>query len=87
MKQKLSVKNLGLSLAIVSALGMLVLSVFGNLGLYMNGVEAMMQIHLFFNLSFFGVILGMIEAGVFGFVLGVLIAYFYNLVGGRSDEK
>ena len=78
MKQKLNSKALGYSLAILSGAGMLLLGILGNLGLYMTGVEAMKSWHLFFDLSIIGIIAGIIEAGLFGFILGWLIAYTYN---------
>jgi hypothetical protein len=78
MTEKLNAMALGLSGAIVSAVSMLVLGVFGNLGIYSNAVEMMQEMHLFFSLDALGIITGMIEAAVFGFVLGYAIALVYN---------
>ena len=78
MIQKINAKALGYSLAILSGLCMLLLGIFGNLGLYLAGVEAMQKWHLFFSLSLIGIIAGIIEALIFGFIIGWLIAYFYN---------
>lgn len=80
---RLSVKGLGLSLGIFSALCMLVLGVLGNLDVYMGAVEVMSQFHEFFSLSFVGILLGMIEGFIGGVILGAGIAYFYNIVQGR----
>ncbi len=78
MKQKLNAKALGYSLAILSGVSMLLLGILGNLGLYLTGVEAMKQWHLFFDLSILGIVAGIIEAGLFSFIFGWLIAYVYN---------
>jgi len=34
--------------------------------------------YIFFSLSFTGIVAGIIEASVYGFMGGWLIAYFYN---------
>ncbi len=78
MKQKLNAKAWGYSLAILSGVGMLLMGVLGNLGIYLTGVEAMKQWHLFFDLSFIGIVAGIIEAGLFSFVFGWLFAIVYN---------
>ncbi|MBU3923983.1 MAG: hypothetical protein KJ592_03640 [Nanoarchaeota archaeon] len=78
MKQKLDTKALGYSLAILSGLCMLLLGIAGNFGIYMGAVDMMMQWHMFFDLSVLGIITGIIEAGVIGFICGWLVAYFYN---------
>lgn len=78
MVDKLNAKALGYSLAVLSGLWMLLLGILGNLGVYLGGVELMQQMHLFFSLSIGGVIAGIVEGSIFGFVGGWLIAYFYN---------
>jgi ABC-type uncharacterized transport system permease subunit len=78
MMQKLNEKAFGYSLAIISALCMLLLGIFGNFGIYMGLVEMMQQAHLFFTLSIGGIIAGMIEGAVWGLVAGWLIAWLYN---------
>lgn len=80
---KLNIKGLGLSLGIVSAICMALLGILGNFGIYLNAVEIMSQWHIFFDLSFLGIILGIVEAFIVGGISGVLIAYFYNLTKGR----
>ncbi len=78
MAQKLSEPAFAYSFAIVLALYMLLLGIFGYLGVYTGAVNAMMQWHIFFAISPFGIVAGMIEAAVFGFIFGYLIAWFYN---------
>lgn len=78
MKDKLKPIALGYSLAILSGLFMFLLGILGNLGVYLGAVEMMQKWHIFFSLSFGGIIFGIIEAAVIGFVAGWLIAYFYN---------
>lgn len=77
---RLSIKGLGLSLGIVSAICMVLLGILGSLGIYMSGVETMQGWHVFFDLSFVGILLGTIEAFVVGWIFGVGIAYFYNVI-------
>ena len=77
-KQKLNAKAFGYSLAIVSAFLMLLLGIFGNLGIYPDAAEQMQKWHMFFSLSIFGIIAGIIEAAIISFVFGWLIVYFYN---------
>lgn len=78
MTQKLSELALGYSLAIISAALMLLLGILGNLGIYLGAVNAMTQWHMFFSLSFFGIITGIIEGAVGGFISGWLVAWVYN---------
>lgn len=78
MVKKLSEKGLGYGLAIVSGLSMILFGIFGNLGVYSNAVNQMSEWHLFFSLSPLGIFLGAVEASLWGFISGWLIAYFYN---------
>ena len=71
-------KALGASIALVSALSMLFLSVLGWLGFGLKAVEAMIQWHIYYSLSIGGVIAGIVEALVFGYIVGYLIEWFYN---------
>lgn len=75
---KLNELALGYSGAIVSAAGMLLLSVLGKLGVYTDAVEAMQKWHMFYSLTIVGVIAGMIEAAVIGFVWLYATAWVYN---------
>lgn len=78
MAQKLNETALGFAAAIVAAVIMLLLGIFGNLGIYMGAVEMMMQWHVFFTLSFGGIIAGIIEAAVISFIFAWLFAWTYN---------
>ncbi|PIN73788.1 hypothetical protein COV20_05645 [Candidatus Woesearchaeota archaeon CG10_big_fil_rev_8_21_14_0_10_45_16] len=57
---------------------MLLLGILGNLNIYMGAVEQMIKWHAFFSLDVLGIITGMIEAAVIGFVLAYLLVWLYN---------
>ena len=78
MVQKLNKLALGYATAIISAGALLLLGIFGNLGIYTGASQLMMQGHMFFSLSIAGIITGMIEVAIWGFIGGWLIAYVYN---------
>jgi len=69
---------LGGAAAVVSAVGMLLLGVFGAIGVYESAVEAMGQWHLFFAPTVLGTVAGMAEAAVIGFVFTYAFARVYN---------
>jgi len=75
---KLNALSLGYAGAILSSGFMLLLGILGNLGIYEKGVEAMAKWHLFFSLSFFGIIAGMIEAAIISFIFLYAFAVLYN---------
>lgn len=78
MDKTLNALALGEAAAVVSALVMLLLGVFGNMGLYLSAVQAMQQWHIFFSLSAGGIIAGMIEAAIVSFVFAYLFGWVYN---------
>lgn len=78
MATKLDPKNLGLAGAIVAAICMLILSLFGKGGMYMGAVGMMQQWHMYYSLSLTGIIAGMIEAAIVSFVFLYLFAWIYN---------
>ncbi len=78
MNAKLNVFALSGSAAIISALSMLVLGIFGNIGIYTGAVEMMRQWHMFFSLAPLGIITGMLEAAVISFVIIYLFGWIYN---------
>ena len=78
MNLKLNAFYLAVSAAIVSALSMLVLGLFGNLGIYTGAVEMMSQWHMFFSLTPLGIFAGMVEAAVISFVFIYLFGWIYN---------
>jgi hypothetical protein len=65
--------------AVVSAIAMLLLGVFGAVGVYEGAVEAMEQWHLFFEPTVVGTVAGMVEAAVISFVLVYAFAWLYNV--------
>ncbi|WP_458208637.1 hypothetical protein [Haladaptatus sp. NG-SE-30] len=71
---------LGAAAAVVSAVVMLLLGVFGAVGVYEGAVEMMEQWHLFFEPTIVGTVAGMIEAAVIGFILAYAFAWVYNAV-------
>jgi hypothetical protein len=62
----------------ISAGVMLLLGVFGTLGLYVGAVDMMMQWHLYFSLSVVGIIAGMIEAAIVTVVFCYGFVWVYN---------
>jgi hypothetical protein len=65
--------------AVVSAVVMLLLGVFGAIGVYGSAVVAMEQWHLFFEPTVVGTVAGMAEAAVVSFVLVYAFARLYNV--------
>ena len=78
MVGKLDELALGIASAVLSSIIMLLLGVFGNLGIYTGAVEMMQQWHMFFSLSIVGIIAGMIEAAIIGFVFAYAFGWIYN---------
>ncbi|MDS0243204.1 MULTISPECIES: hypothetical protein [unclassified Haloferax] len=64
--------------AVVSAVVMLLLGVFGAIGVYEDAVAMMQQWHLFFEPTVVGTVSGMVEAVVISFVLVYAFAWMYN---------
>lgn len=62
----------------VAATVMLVLGLFGRIGVYTGAVEMMEAWHLFFRPTLAGTIAGMVEAAVVTFPLVWLFAWLYN---------
>lgn len=78
MAEKLDALAMAYAVAIVSAAVMLLLGIFGNIGIYTGAVEMMQQWHMFFSLSIVGIIAGMVEAALIGFILGYTLLWLYN---------
>ncbi len=57
---------------------MLLLGVFGALGIYEGAVDMMEQWHLFFAPTIGGTIGGMIEGAIVGYVVAWAVARLYN---------
>lgn len=78
MTSQLNPNALGLSLALLSGLCMLVLGLFGLMGVYEGAVRMMVDFHLFFSVDAIGIVTGILEGAFWGYVLGALTAVFYN---------
>jgi len=75
---KLNALAAGYAGAVISALAILLLALLGKLGFYMGAVKFLEEVHMFFSLSLVGIIGGVIEAAVFGFVFTYIFVWFYN---------
>lgn len=69
---------LGEAAAVVSAAVMLLLGIFGSIGVYEGAVAMMEQWHLFFTPTVIGTVAGMVEAAVVSFVFVYALAWLYN---------
>jgi len=78
MNDKLQVLTLSYAAGITAALMMLVMGIFGNIGIYTGAVAQMQAMHLFFTLSIGGIIAGMIEAAIITFVMVYVFGAIYN---------
>ena len=78
MNDKLNAFAFGAAAAIVAAIGMLLLGILGNLGIYSGAVSMMSQWHMFFSLTPLGILTGMVEAAVITFVLIYIFGLIYN---------
>lgn len=88
MTTRLNSNALGLSLALLSGLCMLVLGLFGLMGVYEGAVQMMVDFHLFFSVDAVGILTGILEGAFWGYVLGALTAAFYNwFVPGARGES
>ena len=78
MTEKLNSLALGTSAAIVAGLSMLLLGILGNLGIYQGAVEMMSQWNMFFSLTPFGILTGIIEAALVSFAFIYIFGWLYN---------
>ncbi len=78
MAEKLNELALGYAGGIVSGAAILLLGLLGNAGMYRGAAQMMMQSHMFFSLTPLGIITGIIEAAILGFIVGYAIAFAYN---------
>lgn len=83
MPEKLQAKQLAITFAIWSALFMLVLWLLANMGIYVSAAEQMVKWHVFFNLTFSGLVAGMVEAAIVSYVLVLAFVWVYNWVGEK----
>jgi hypothetical protein len=77
-KREWDPQALGISLGILGALAMLLLSIVGKLGYGLEAVRIMAAFHIGYSLSLVGIVVGMGEAAVASYVFGYLTAYLYN---------
>lgn len=75
---KLDALKFGYAAAALSALCMLFLGIAGNFNFYTGAVRAMQGWHMFFNLTPVGIIGGILEGALWGFILAYLFAWLYN---------
>ncbi|RME78636.1 hypothetical protein D6774_00505 [Candidatus Woesearchaeota archaeon] len=78
MKDKCDALRLGKAGAIVSAVMMALLWIGWQVGIYANAAQQMANWHLFFSQSIGGLIAGVIEGAVHGFIWLYLLAWIYN---------
>lgn len=77
-KNGLNEISLGKAGATISAIGMLLLGIGWNIGVYATAAEQMAKWHLFFSKSIGGILAGMIEAAIWGFVGLYIFGWLYN---------
>ena len=70
--------NFGKAGAVVSAGGMILLTLTAKAGLYVQAATQMMNWHMFYSLNLLGTITGAIEAAVIGFIFAYAFAWVYN---------
>lgn len=71
------------ALAVWSAVVMLLLWFLARMGLYVSAAKAMVQWHMFFDLTPTGLVGGMIEAAVVSFLGVYLFVFIYNMVASK----
>jgi len=81
--RRLDPTALAASASTVAAGVMLLLGLFGRIGVYTGAVEMMERWHLFFRPTLVGTIAGMVEAAVVTFPLALLLARWYNVLARR----
>ena len=86
MTEKLNSLALDISAALVAALSMLILGIFGNIGIYTGAVEMMSQWHMFFSLTPIGILTGIIEAAIISFVFVYIFGWVYNKLNKAQGQ-
>lgn len=69
--------------AVVAAAVMVLLGVFGAVGIYEGAVRMMEQWHLFFEPTVVGTVAGVIEAVIITFAFTYSVAWLYNVFARR----
>jgi len=78
LKARCNSSALAFTLAILSAAGMLLMSLLGKMGIGLGAVETMQKFHFFYTLSWLGILGGMMEAALWGLIIGYLGGWLYN---------
>tara|TARA_Y100000310_G_scaffold172635_1_gene172767 strand:- start:867 stop:1319 length:453 start_codon:yes stop_codon:yes gene_type:complete len=77
-KKRLNPTSLGLSLAVVSALINLLVSLLTKFGYMQTAAKMMISCRLFYSQKIGGILLGSLESAVYAFFIGASIAWLYN---------
>lgn len=80
MMEKLNSTAFGFASAIVAAIVMVIISILSKFGIYTEAAQMMSSWHIFYDASMWGILAGIIEAGVSTFVLVYLFAVIHNKI-------
>lgn len=81
----MNIQRFAMTGAIFASITMLLLSLLHMAGLYKGAAVMMQQWHMFYEPStIVGTITGMIEAAIVTYVLILLFAWIYSLIGGKK---
>ena len=78
MAEKLNVLAFGYTAAMLFAACKLLIGILANFGIYEGAAQRMMMEYMFYTLAPFGIIAGMLEAAIIGFLFGYAFAWIYN---------
>jgi hypothetical protein len=78
--EKLNSTAFGSAAAIVAAAVMLVISILSRLGIYTEAAQMMSSWHIFYTMTFGGILAGMAEAAVITFLLVYSFAAIHNKI-------
>ena len=78
-RMKVNSLALGYALGAVRVAVLLVVSVFGFFGYAEGAVSLVESLHFTFSLSVFGILAGLVETMLWGFLMGLLLGWTYNL--------
>jgi len=81
---KLNAHALGLSIALFSALCMLLMGLAAAAGFYLEAYAIMVKFHIFAGQGLLGMILGIVEGAISGYIIGYVVAWLYNKF---ADQK
>lgn len=79
-KTAISAQPIAVTAAVWSVLVMVVLWILGNVGLYVSAVESMIAWHMFFDLTFVGLMTGAIEAAVISLLAVYSFVWIHNVL-------